>query len=77
MAVPKKRTSGSKKKIRNNVWKIKSAGKASKSFSLARSVLSGRSKSFYYVMEKKSFRTNQQYLTTPQGQLMDRYEGGG
>nr|YP_009547528.1 ribosomal protein L32 [Cheilanthes micropteris]AYW15524.1 ribosomal protein L32 [Cheilanthes micropteris] len=58
MAVPKKRTSGSRKKIRNQTWKIKSAGKASKSFSLAQSVLSGRSKSFYYVTEKKSFQTN-------------------
>nr|YP_009548366.1 ribosomal protein L32 [Bommeria hispida]AYW15187.1 ribosomal protein L32 [Bommeria hispida] len=61
MAVPKKRTSRSRKKIRNNAWKIKSVGKAAKSFSLAQSVLSGHSKSFYYVTEKKSFRTNQQY----------------
>nr|YP_009549233.1 ribosomal protein L32 [Llavea cordifolia]AYW16382.1 ribosomal protein L32 [Llavea cordifolia] len=59
MAVPKKRTSGSKKRIRNHAWKIKSIGKASKSFSLAQSVLSGRSRSFYYVAEKKSSQTNQ------------------
>nr|YP_009421206.1 ribosomal protein L32 [Athyrium anisopterum]YP_010886050.1 ribosomal protein L32 [Athyrium deltoidofrons]YP_010886495.1 ribosomal protein L32 [Athyrium vidalii]ASR75029.1 ribosomal protein L32 [Athyrium anisopterum]WJH16262.1 ribosomal protein L32 [Athyrium deltoidofrons]WJH16707.1 ribosomal protein L32 [Athyrium vidalii] len=52
MAVPKKRTSGSKKKIRNHVWKIRSVGVASRAFSLAQSVLTGRSKSFYYVTEK-------------------------
>ncbi|KAH7365920.1 hypothetical protein KP509_18G053800 [Ceratopteris richardii] len=53
MAVPKKRTSRSKKKIRNRVWTMKSLKKASKSFSLAQSILSGRSRSFYYVAEKK------------------------
>nr|YP_010027140.1 ribosomal protein L32 [Acrostichum speciosum]QOS04086.1 ribosomal protein L32 [Acrostichum speciosum] len=57
MAVPKKRTSASKKRIRNHAWKIKSVRKASKSFSLAQSVLSGRSRSFYYAIEKKSFQT--------------------
>nr|YP_009548636.1 ribosomal protein L32 [Adiantum aleuticum]AYW15611.1 ribosomal protein L32 [Adiantum aleuticum] len=61
MAVPKKRTSKSRKKIRNHAWKIKSVEKASKSFSLAQSVLSGCSRSFYYVTEKKYFRTNQRY----------------
>nr|YP_010258668.1 ribosomal protein L32 [Amentotaxus yunnanensis]UIX22773.1 ribosomal protein L32 [Amentotaxus yunnanensis] len=34
MAVPKKRTSKSKKKIRNNVWKGKAYRAAAKSFSL-------------------------------------------
>nr|YP_009548887.1 ribosomal protein L32 [Ceratopteris cornuta]AYW15862.1 ribosomal protein L32 [Pteris vittata] len=62
MAVPKKRTSGSRRKIRSYVWKIKSVKKASKAFSLAQSVLSGRSKSFYYVIERKSLQSNQQYL---------------
>nr|AJE61608.1 ribosomal protein L32 [Cystopteris protrusa] len=52
MAVPKKRTSGSKKKIRNHVWKTRSAEVASRAFSLAQSVLTGRSRSFYYVAEK-------------------------
>nr|YP_009549060.1 ribosomal protein L32 [Calciphilopteris ludens]AYW16035.1 ribosomal protein L32 [Calciphilopteris ludens] len=66
MAVPKKRTSGSKRKIRNHAWKSKSVGKASKSFSLAQSILSGRSRSFYYVTEKKSFRMNQEYLPNSQ-----------
>nr|YP_009547354.1 ribosomal protein L32 [Adiantum tricholepis]AYW15010.1 ribosomal protein L32 [Adiantum tricholepis] len=58
MAVPKKRTSRSKKKMRKHVWKIKSIERASKSFSLAQSILSGCSKSFYYGTEKKSFRTD-------------------
>nr|YP_010145597.1 ribosomal protein L32 [Coniogramme intermedia]QQO79438.1 ribosomal protein L32 [Coniogramme intermedia] len=58
MAVPKKRTSGSKKRIRNHAWKVKSIKKASKSFSLAQSVPSGRSRSFYYTTERKSIRTN-------------------
>nr|YP_009548463.1 ribosomal protein L32 [Pityrogramma trifoliata]AYW15284.1 ribosomal protein L32 [Pityrogramma trifoliata] len=62
MAVPKKRTSGSKKKIRNYAWKSKSLKKASKAFSLAQSVLSGRSTSFYYVTEIKSLQRNQHYL---------------
>nr|YP_009183865.1 ribosomal protein L32 [Cyrtomium devexiscapulae]ALN96639.1 ribosomal protein L32 [Cyrtomium devexiscapulae] len=53
MAVPKKRTSGSKKKIRNRAWKTRPGEVASKAFSLAQSVLTGRSKSFYYVAEKK------------------------
>nr|YP_009425420.1 ribosomal protein L32 [Athyrium sinense]YP_009911111.1 ribosomal protein L32 [Athyrium brevifrons]ASU94099.1 ribosomal protein L32 [Athyrium sinense]QLD21320.1 ribosomal protein L32 [Athyrium brevifrons]UVU21077.1 ribosomal protein L32 [Athyrium brevifrons]WJH16974.1 ribosomal protein L32 [Athyrium brevifrons] len=52
MAVPKKRTSGSKKKIRNHAWKTRSVGVASRAFSLAQSVLTGRSRSFYYITEK-------------------------
>nr|YP_009560170.1 ribosomal protein L32 [Vandenboschia speciosa]YP_010264596.1 ribosomal protein L32 [Vandenboschia striata]AZZ71295.1 ribosomal protein L32 [Vandenboschia speciosa]UIO59719.1 ribosomal protein L32 [Vandenboschia striata] len=50
MAVPKKRTSRSKKKIRNHIWKSKIDQIASKAFSLARSILTGRSKSFYYIV---------------------------
>nr|YP_009548723.1 ribosomal protein L32 [Gastoniella chaerophylla]AYW15698.1 ribosomal protein L32 [Gastoniella chaerophylla] len=62
MAVPKKRTSGSRRKIRSYTWKIKSFKKALKAFSLAQSVLSGRSTSFYYVTEKRSLQRNQQQL---------------
>nr|YP_010383659.1 ribosomal protein L32 [Crepidomanes minutum]UEQ13236.1 ribosomal protein L32 [Crepidomanes minutum] len=54
MAVPKKRTSRSKKKIRNNVWKSKIDGMASRAFSLAQSILTGRSKSFYYMNQKNN-----------------------
>nr|YP_009547605.1 ribosomal protein L32 [Vaginularia trichoidea]AYW16122.1 ribosomal protein L32 [Vaginularia trichoidea] len=57
MAVPKKRTSSSKKKIRSHVWKQKSVERSLKSFSLAKSVLTGRSNSFYYVMEDKSIKS--------------------
>nr|YP_009690883.1 ribosomal protein L32 [Oleandra articulata]QEG57663.1 ribosomal protein L32 [Oleandra articulata] len=52
MAVPKKRTSGSRKKIRNRAWKSRPAKVASVAFSLAQSVLTGRSTSFYYITEE-------------------------
>nr|YP_009427437.1 ribosomal protein L32 [Rhachidosorus consimilis]ASU96115.1 ribosomal protein L32 [Rhachidosorus consimilis] len=52
MAVPKKRTSRSKKRIRNHAWKTSPVGVASRAFSLAQSVLTGRSRSFYYITEK-------------------------
>nr|AYP32868.1 ribosomal protein L32 [Donax canniformis] len=47
MAVPKKRTSMSKKRIRRNIWKKKGYLTAIKAFSLAKSVSTGRSKSFF------------------------------
>nr|UAT96765.1 ribosomal protein L32 [Elaphoglossum marginatum var. marginatum] len=53
MAVPKKRTSGSKRKIRNRAWRNRPTKVALTAFSLAQSVLTGRSKSFYYISEKK------------------------
>ena len=53
MAVPKKRTSRSKTRIRKNVWKIKAKEIASKAFSMAKSVLTNRSKSFYYAIKKE------------------------
>nr|ATL58159.1 ribosomal protein L32 [Azolla mexicana]ATL58248.1 ribosomal protein L32 [Azolla microphylla] len=58
MAVPKKRTSGSKKKIRNRVWRDGSVNVAARALSSARSILSGRSKSFYYVTNEKASGTN-------------------
>nr|YP_010463856.1 ribosomal protein L32 [Anemia phyllitidis]UUL71122.1 ribosomal protein L32 [Anemia phyllitidis] len=56
MAVPKKRTSKSRKKNRNHAWKVEAVEQASKAFSLAKSILTGRSKSFYYTVteEKRS-----------------------
>nr|YP_010286843.1 ribosomal protein L32 [Hydrocharis dubia]UKT60896.1 ribosomal protein L32 [Hydrocharis dubia] len=48
MAVPKKRTSMSKKRIRKNIWKKKGYLAAVKAFSLAKSVSTGNSKSFSY-----------------------------
>nr|QWE49908.1 ribosomal protein L32 [Grielum grandiflorum] len=47
MAVPKKRTSISKKRIRKNIWKKKGFRALLKAFSLARSLSTGNSKSFF------------------------------
>lgn len=47
MAVPKKRTSMSKKRIRKNIWKKKGYWAAVKAFSLAKSLSTGNSKSFF------------------------------
>nr|QEV84496.1 ribosomal protein L32 [Hexalectris brevicaulis] len=56
MAVPKKRTSMSKKHIRRNLWKKKGSLEAVKAFSLAKSISTGQSKSFFVrqkqVLEK-------------------------
>nr|YP_004891466.1 ribosomal protein L32 [Pseudotsuga sinensis var. wilsoniana]YP_010184958.1 ribosomal protein L32 [Pseudotsuga brevifolia]YP_010204505.1 ribosomal protein L32 [Pseudotsuga sinensis]AXQ02173.1 ribosomal protein L32 [Pseudotsuga macrocarpa]QVH34637.1 ribosomal protein L32 [Pseudotsuga brevifolia]UAV84929.1 ribosomal protein L32 [Pseudotsuga sinensis]BAK86639.1 ribosomal protein L32 [Pseudotsuga sinensis var. wilsoniana]BDI63035.1 ribosomal protein L32 [Pseudotsuga sinensis var. wilsoniana] len=54
MAVPKKRTSRSKKKIRKNVWKGKAYRAAIKAFSLAKSISTGHSKSFYCIANDDS-----------------------
>nr|UGN11327.1 ribosomal protein L32 [Pterobryopsis orientalis] len=54
MAVPKKRTSKSKKKIRETIWKEKANQAKLKAFSLAQSILTGRSKSFYYTTNEKN-----------------------
>ena len=48
MAVPKKRTSKSKKNARKANWKRKGYKAANKSFSLAKSMLQGNSTSFVY-----------------------------
>nr|YP_009571817.1 ribosomal protein L32 [Rivina humilis]QBC69835.1 ribosomal protein L32 [Rivina humilis] len=47
MAVPKKRTSISKKRIRKNNWKKKGDWAAEKAFSLGKSLYTGNSKSFF------------------------------
>nr|YP_740699.1 ribosomal protein L32 [Nandina domestica]Q09FR2.1 RecName: Full=Large ribosomal subunit protein bL32c; AltName: Full=50S ribosomal protein L32, chloroplastic [Nandina domestica]ABI49913.1 ribosomal protein L32 [Nandina domestica] len=47
MAVPKKRTSISKKRIRKNIWKLKGHWAAKKAISLAKSISTGNSKSFF------------------------------
>nr|YP_009485841.1 ribosomal protein L32 [Talinum paniculatum]AVZ66411.1 ribosomal protein L32 [Talinum paniculatum] len=47
MAVPKKRTSFSKKRIRKNIWKKKAYGAALKAFALAKSLSTGHSNSFF------------------------------
>lgn len=48
MAVPKKRTSKSKKNTRKANWKQKSRIAAQRSLSLAKSMLSGKETSFVY-----------------------------
>nr|YP_010310979.1 ribosomal protein L32 [Bolbitis laxireticulata]UNA61911.1 ribosomal protein L32 [Bolbitis laxireticulata] len=58
MAVPKKRTSRSKKKIRNRAWRNRPAEVASRAFSLAQSAFTGRSKSFYYISGEKDSPKN-------------------
>lgn len=50
MAVPKKRTSKAKKNARKANWKRKGSKAAQKSFSLAKSMLRGKSTSFVYTM---------------------------
>nr|QID92345.1 ribosomal protein L32 [Aconitum kusnezoffii] len=47
MAVPKKRTSRTKSKIQKNCWKRKANVAAKKAFSLAKSIATGNSKSFF------------------------------
>nr|YP_009988693.1 ribosomal protein L32 [Myuroclada maximowiczii]QNM40005.1 ribosomal protein L32 [Myuroclada maximowiczii] len=59
MAVPKKRTSKSKKKIRETIWKEKANQTRLKAFSLAQSILTGRSKSFYYITNEKNSKPSQ------------------
>uniref|UniRef100_A0A888YQC5 Large ribosomal subunit protein bL32c n=3 Tax=Asparagales TaxID=73496 RepID=A0A888YQC5_IRIPS len=53
MAVPKKRTSISKKRIRRNIWKKKGYFAAVKAFSLAKSISTGNSKSFFVRQTSK------------------------
>nr|ANJ59878.3 ribosomal protein L32 [Nymphaea jamesoniana] len=53
MAVPKKRTSISKKHIRRNFWKRKGYWAAVKAFSLAKSISTGYSKGFLYDKKMK------------------------
>jgi large subunit ribosomal protein L32 len=53
MAVPKKKTSKSKRDHRKAQWKRKAALEAQKAFSLGKSVLSGRSNSFVYPTKEE------------------------
>nr|YP_009405372.1 ribosomal protein L32 [Pratia nummularia]ASA37447.1 ribosomal protein L32 [Pratia nummularia]WGH11306.1 ribosomal protein L32 [Pratia nummularia] len=54
MAVPKKRTSKSKKRIRQNIWKRKGDSSALQALSLGKSLSTGKSKSFFMRQENKS-----------------------
>lgn len=52
MAVPKKKTSKSRRDMRKATWKRKAALQAQKALSLGKSVLTGRSKSFVYPTDE-------------------------
>jgi len=52
MAVPKKRTSKSKRNMRKATWKRKARLQADKALSLGKSVLTGRSASFVYPSDE-------------------------
>nr|YP_009339753.1 ribosomal protein L32 [Lobelia boninensis]APQ39146.1 ribosomal protein L32 [Lobelia boninensis] len=54
MAVPKKRTSRSKKHIRQNIWKRKGYSSALKALSLGKSLSAGKSKSFFMRRKNES-----------------------
>lgn len=53
MAVPKKKTSKSKRDQRKAVWKRKAALEAQKALSLGKSILTGRSKFVYPTNEEE------------------------
>lgn len=48
MAVPKKKTSNSKRDMRKATWKRKAALQAQRALSLGKSVLTGRAEGFIY-----------------------------
>ena len=51
MAVPKKRKSRSKKNSRKSTWKKKANKTTQQAFSLAKSVLQGKTPNFIYYLE--------------------------
>jgi large subunit ribosomal protein L32 len=53
MAVPKKRTSKSKRDMRKATWKRKAAFQAEKALSIGKSILTGQAKGFYYPTEEE------------------------
>jgi large subunit ribosomal protein L32 len=57
MAVPKKRTSKSKRNSRKAVWKNKVFTKAQKALSLAKSILKEQSTSFVYTLDNTKDET--------------------
>jgi large subunit ribosomal protein L32 len=53
MAAPKKKTSKSKRDSRRATWRRKAAVQAQRALSLGKSVLSGRSTSFFYPQDEE------------------------
>ncbi len=52
MAVPKKKTSKSKRNQRHAVWQAKAATAAKRALSIGKSVLSGRAQGFVYPIDE-------------------------
>nr|YP_009379889.1 ribosomal protein L32 [Dacrycarpus imbricatus]QHX99661.1 ribosomal protein L32 [Dacrycarpus imbricatus]BAX56417.1 ribosomal protein L32 [Dacrycarpus imbricatus] len=82
MAVPKKRTSKSRKRIRRNIWKGKAYRAAVKAFSLAESISTGRSKSFATAESistgpSKGFTTTKSISTGPSKYYTAKEESSG
>jgi large subunit ribosomal protein L32 len=59
MAVPKKKTSKSKRDQRKAHWKGKAAIAAQKALSLGKSVLTGRSEGFVYPQDEEEDEDNE------------------
>ncbi|WP_320674646.1 50S ribosomal protein L32 [Prochlorococcus sp. MIT 1341] len=53
MAVPKKKTSKSKRNQRHAVWKAKAATAAERALSIGKSVLTGRARGFVYPLDQE------------------------
>ena len=53
MAVPKKKTSKSKRNQRHAVWKAKASTAAQRALSIGKSVLSGRAQGFVYPVAEE------------------------
>ena len=53
MAVPKKKTSKSRRNQRHAIWKAKAAQAAEKALSLGKSVLTGRAQGFVYPVSEE------------------------
>jgi large subunit ribosomal protein L32 len=54
MAVPKKKTSKSKRDMRRANWKRKAADQANKALSIGKSILTGQAKGFVYPTDDES-----------------------
>lgn len=59
MAVPKKKTSKSKRDQRKAHWKRKATVEAQKALSLGKSILTGRSKGFVYPQDEAEESENE------------------
>nr|QXU76206.1 ribosomal protein L32 [Biebersteinia heterostemon] len=62
MAVPKKRTSRLKKRIRKNVWKKRAYWVGLKAYALGKSILTGNSKTFF--VPPKNNKTLEKFQST-------------